>query len=161
MFTSGLVQLYTGELDAAATSLQDAWRLARSQGNVHLVALAVGNLASLQLTRGQLRQTEETCERGAHEVGEMAWSRSPMTGVIYAHWGSACYARNDLIAARTHYLGSHPPGRAMGQLGGSSAQLSGASHASAGLRVTGRRIRGAGQSGAARNRRYGVGSAAG
>ena len=63
MFTSGLVQLYTGELDAAATSLQDAWRLAQSQGNVHLAALAVGNLASLQLTRGQLRQAEETCER--------------------------------------------------------------------------------------------------
>ena len=104
MFTSGLVQLYTGELDAAAISLQDAWRLARSQGNVHLAALAVGNLASLQLTCGQLRQTEETCERGAHEVAEMAWSRSPMTGVIYAHWGSACYARNNLAAARKHYL---------------------------------------------------------
>ena len=38
MFTSGLVQLYTGELDAAVTSLQDAWRLAQGQGNVHLVS---------------------------------------------------------------------------------------------------------------------------
>ena len=26
-----------------------------------------------------------------------------MTGVIYAHWGSACYASNDLVAARAHY----------------------------------------------------------
>lgn len=103
-FTSGLVQLHTGKLDAAAVSLHDAWRLARSQGHAHLAALAVGNLASLQLTRGQLRQTEETCERGAHEVAEMAWSRSPMTGVIYAHWGTACYARNNLVAAHTHYL---------------------------------------------------------
>ena len=26
-----------------------------------------------------------------------------MTGVIYAHWGSACYAKNDLVAARAHF----------------------------------------------------------
>lgn len=104
MFTSGLVQLYTGELDAAVTSLQDAWRLAQGQGNLHLVALAAGNLASLQLARGQLHRAEETCALGAQALGEMAWSRSPMTGVIHAHWGTACYARNDLIAARAHYL---------------------------------------------------------
>jgi LuxR family maltose regulon positive regulatory protein len=103
MFTSGLVQLYTGELDAATISLRDAWHLARSQGNVHLAALAVGNLASLQLIRGQFRQVEETCELGARALAEMAWSSSPMTGVIYAHWGSACYARNDLVAARAHF----------------------------------------------------------
>ena len=27
-----------------------------------------------------------------------------MTGVIHAHWGSACYARNDLVSARAHFL---------------------------------------------------------
>jgi LuxR family maltose regulon positive regulatory protein len=103
-FTSGLVELYSGQLDGAAASLQSAWRLAQGQGNVHLAALAVGNLASLQLTRGQFRQAERTCEIGAQALAEMPWSRSPMTGVVHAHWGAACYVKNDLASARAHYL---------------------------------------------------------
>ena len=99
LFTVGLAHKFMRELSAADRALSDAATLGQEQGNVHIVALAFGYLASVQVIQGHLRQAVQTCQRGLQLVREMAGRRSPLSGLVQAVLGSLLYEKNDLEAA--------------------------------------------------------------
>ncbi len=99
LFAMGLTHKFRGELSAADKALSDAAALGQERGNVHIVALALGHLASVQAIQGHLRQAVQTCQRGLRLVREMAGRRSPLSGLVQTELGSLLYEQNDLEAA--------------------------------------------------------------
>jgi len=102
LFTMGLTHKFRGELGAADKALSDAATLAQERGNVHIVGVAFGHLASIQAIQGHLHQAVQTCQRGLRLVREMAGRRSPLSGLLQAELGNLLYEQNDLEAARHH-----------------------------------------------------------
>ena len=126
MFTSGLVQLYTGELDAAAD--QPAGRVASGPEPGQRAPGGAGRRQPGQLAadtrpappdRGDVRAWRARSGRDGMEP--LADDRRDLRTL------GQCVLRKKRPGRGSHaFRGSHPPGRAMGQLGGSSAKLSGA-----------------------------------
>jgi len=102
LFIMGRAHKVGGELSAADKALSEAATLGHEQGNVHIVAVAFGHLASVQATQGHLRQAVLTCQRGLQLLQEMAGRPSPMSGVLQAELGNLLYKQNDVEAALHH-----------------------------------------------------------
>jgi LuxR family maltose regulon positive regulatory protein len=101
-FIMGLVQKSSGDLSAAEKTLSNAAALGQEQGNVQIVAVASGHLASVQATQGRLRRAVQTWQCGLQLVQEMAGRRSPLSGLLQAELGNLLFEQNDLEAALHH-----------------------------------------------------------
>jgi LuxR family maltose regulon positive regulatory protein len=101
-FIMGMAHKLWGELGAADKALSEAAALGQERGNVHIVAVAYGHLASGQAIQGHLHQAVQTCRRGLQLVQEMAGRRSPMSGLLRAELGNLLCEQNDLEAALHH-----------------------------------------------------------
>jgi len=102
LFTMGSAYKLQGELSKANSALTEAKRLGHEQGNVHLVAVASGSLASVQIMQGHLRQALHTCHHGLTVLQEMAGRLSPMSGRLHTEMGAILYEQNDLEVALQH-----------------------------------------------------------
>jgi len=98
-FAVGIAHRLSGDLSAADRAFSDAVLLGQEQGNVHIVALGFGHLASVLAIQGRLRQAVQTCQRGLQLIQEMAGQRSPMSGLVQTELGKLLYEQNDLEAA--------------------------------------------------------------
>jgi len=101
-FTMGQVYKARGELSAAENALSRAAALGSEQENVHIVSVAFGQLASVQVIQGKLNQAKQTCQRGLQSVQQMAGRSSPMSGRLQVELGTLHYERNNLEAALHH-----------------------------------------------------------
>jgi len=99
LFTMGLAYKLQGELSKASPALAEAMWLGHDRRNVHLVAVASGNLASVQAMQGHLHQAVHTCHHGLTMLQEMTGRLSPMSGRLHTELGAILYEQNDLEAA--------------------------------------------------------------
>jgi LuxR family maltose regulon positive regulatory protein len=103
LFNMGIAHKLNGDLQAAEKELSAAASLSQAEQNVHMTAVAYGNLAGVQAEKGHLIRATETCRRGLQLVQEIAGRRSPMSGLLQVELGNLHYEQNDLEPA-LHYL---------------------------------------------------------
>ncbi len=99
LFNIGMAHKLSGDLQAAEKEFAASSTLTQAQANIHLTAVAYGNLAGVQAEQGHLMQATETCRRGLRLVQEIAGRRSPMSGLLQVKLGNLHYEQNDLEAA--------------------------------------------------------------
>jgi LuxR family maltose regulon positive regulatory protein len=104
VFSIGECLKNLGELDAAEKALLLAAELATDLDNVHLVAVAYGQLAIVLHLLGNLQSAVQACQQGLQSVDEMVGYRPPMSGILLTELGALHYARNDLNAAQSNIL---------------------------------------------------------
>jgi LuxR family maltose regulon positive regulatory protein len=98
----GLVHILTGQLHLAHEELSRASFLGESRGNVHIVSGAYGRLATVLVALGQLRQAEQSCQKGLKIVQGLGGKESPISGLLKAELGNLLYEQNDLKNAQKH-----------------------------------------------------------
>ncbi len=99
LFNMGMAHKLSGDLQAAEEELAASAALTQTQANIHLTAVAYGNLAGVQTEQGHLMQAVETCRLGLRLVQEMAGRRSPMSGLLQVGLGNLLYEQNKLEPA--------------------------------------------------------------
>ena len=71
VFMIAMTQQMLGQMESAVTGFMDAAESAQRQNNIHIVALALGQLGQLQLTLGRLRDAEVTFRRVLENRGSL------------------------------------------------------------------------------------------
>ncbi len=99
----GMAHKFSGELGAADKAFTNAASLGQERGNVHIVAVAYGQLANVQVIQGSLRMALDTCRRGLQLLQDMVGQRSPMSGLLQTELGNLMYEQNDLESALHHF----------------------------------------------------------
>jgi LuxR family maltose regulon positive regulatory protein len=95
LFNQGLAYSLDNRVADAAAALTEAAGLAQTEGNAHLVALALGHLAHVQRIQGRLTLAEATCERGLRLVERLSGALTPLAGVLVAQQGNIVYGRGE------------------------------------------------------------------
>ncbi|MGB3715367.1 MAG: LuxR C-terminal-related transcriptional regulator [Candidatus Promineifilaceae bacterium] len=101
-FNMGIAYKLLGNLSKAEPALIEAVRLGQERENAHLIAVAVGNLANVQVMQGRISQALLTCHQGLLMIQETAGRHSPMSARLHVELGVLYYERNDLEAAHRH-----------------------------------------------------------
>jgi len=102
-FNMGLAYQALGRLDEAVAAFEESVKLGKALGNVHVVAPSLGHLAEIEIIRGRLHQTCETCRRGIELVAALAGRISPLAGLLHIRLGQLFYEWNELETAVEHF----------------------------------------------------------
>ncbi len=73
LLNQGTVHFFAGDLDASETSIDQAREIFEELGDVRGVGLALGNLAIVEMSRGNIEraiQLQEECLRATEAVGD-------------------------------------------------------------------------------------------
>jgi LuxR family transcriptional regulator, maltose regulon positive regulatory protein len=96
----GHAQRFSGDRKAAIETLQRTVELGQKLGN-HLIVLdALGSLALLLYTQGQLREAMLLCQQAVGRHVDARGKPLPATGLVYVPLGVLYYEINDLESAR-------------------------------------------------------------
>ena len=115
-FTLGGACILNDDLEGAARAFDEASRIGKRAGNIHVAVPALGALAALDMDQGRLRDTEARC-REALELATTADGRpTPMAASAFTGLGELLYARGDVEAATSHALKSIELARAWGNV---------------------------------------------
>jgi len=94
VFTMGMAHKVRGELKEASKTLLQAADLAYERRNIHLVPIAYGNLATVQMLQGFLNKAEHTCRQGLKIDQELVQERSPASALVQVELGNVLLERN-------------------------------------------------------------------
>jgi LuxR family transcriptional regulator, maltose regulon positive regulatory protein len=102
LFMLGLARKYMGHTLQSIPFLEEAVQGAITTNNRHIVALAMGHLADLQIQQGRLKTAAETCHSGLDllAVDEAQGIISPYAGIMQIHLGHLAYERNQFGEAQ-------------------------------------------------------------
>jgi LuxR family maltose regulon positive regulatory protein len=92
----------SGDAAAASEAFAEAAALSQAAGNPLIAQIALGNLARVQQTQGQLHQAAETCRRALSLTTEGGRRPLPAAGMGYIGLSQLHYEWNDLEAAAQH-----------------------------------------------------------
>ena len=95
-FSLGLAYELSGQTELAEQNYLKSGEEAQSAGVISLAINALGAVAQVQISQGQLSQAEQTCQ-GAIQIAE--GKRLPPLGLAESILGSIALERNDLAAA--------------------------------------------------------------
>lgn len=102
VFTMGLAYEFSGQMQAAMRCFEESVPIGEETGNYHILALALGHLAQVQMLMGMPERVEETCMRALKLAKGAAEMPSPFSGLAYVFLGSLAYESNELQAAEEH-----------------------------------------------------------
>lgn len=97
----GWLNLIGGDLKQAAHMLSDAAESALQQDNIHIVALALGQLGQVYTLQGQLHQAEEQFNQAVATSQAHPELRTPYFSQAWLGLASLAYEHNDLVRAET------------------------------------------------------------
>jgi LuxR family transcriptional regulator, maltose regulon positive regulatory protein len=99
LFSMGLAYEFSGQMQEAMRCFEESLPLGEETGNYHILALALGHLAHVQLIMGKPERVEVTCQRALNLARGDADTPSPFAGLAHIFLGSLAYERNDIEAA--------------------------------------------------------------
>jgi LuxR family transcriptional regulator, maltose regulon positive regulatory protein len=97
-----LAQEMEGDILPASVGFETAVREATVDGNIFVVALALGHLGMNQITLGRLNEAEETFMRALQIARDFNQQQMPFFGMAQIGLGCLAYERNDLANAESH-----------------------------------------------------------
>jgi LuxR family maltose regulon positive regulatory protein len=100
VFMLAMTQRLLGQSESAVAGFLDAADSAQRQDNIHIVALALGQLGHLQITLGRLRDAEATFQRALGLAAQYGRGISAYFGISYVGLGILAYERGDFETAR-------------------------------------------------------------
>jgi LuxR family maltose regulon positive regulatory protein len=89
-FNLALALEFSGETFKAVEAFESAIQLLREDNNLHLLPMAMGHLAQLQMVHGKLHTAAKTYEE-ALTVAETGGVPSPLSGIAYTGLGALLY----------------------------------------------------------------------
>jgi LuxR family maltose regulon positive regulatory protein len=95
----GSAQLWSGQLEEAAASLEQARADADQTGRRVVGLAATANLALLEAVRGRLARADELVQLVVEQARAVAWSASPQLASAHLAAAVCAYHRDDLAAA--------------------------------------------------------------
>ena len=95
----GIAQLWSGELDDAAGTLERARADAGRRGRDVVVLAVTAHLALLEAVRGRLTRSEELARQATGHARRVDWSESPQLACADLALAVCAYHRDDLAAA--------------------------------------------------------------
>jgi len=101
----GLNFYQRGDVDAADQALSEALTISRATRDSHVTVVILGNIAAIQIGRGQLRRAEDSLRDAlqvADAYAERAGSELPVSAYAHVSLGSLLLQWNDLQAAWDH-----------------------------------------------------------
>jgi LuxR family transcriptional regulator, maltose regulon positive regulatory protein len=97
----GAAQLWSGQLEQAAASLEQARADADRTRRPVVAVAATANLALLEGVRGRLDRATELARQATERAGRIDWTASPRLAPAHLAVAVAAYHRDDLAAATT------------------------------------------------------------
>jgi LuxR family maltose regulon positive regulatory protein len=113
----GLAYRFSGRAVEASQAFSEAIALSQAAGNFYIMMDSVANLARMQMVRGQLSASEQTCRQALQFADEQARaSGHPLfdAGFLHIRLGEVLRERNELDSAEESIL----KGIELGKLGG-------------------------------------------
>jgi LuxR family maltose regulon positive regulatory protein len=101
----------SGNTAAASRAFTEAAALCQAAGNPLIALIALGNLAHLQETQGQLRQAADTCHQALELVGGLEGEPPLSVGMAEAGLGKLAYEWDQLDAAARYLEATIERGR--------------------------------------------------
>jgi len=98
----GNALLWGNRLDEAATAFQLAVQSAQQARDTHIAVHALCDLAGLQISRGQLRSAEASCQRALRLTASRGIRPTPGADFAHARLAGVLLHRNELEPARRH-----------------------------------------------------------
>jgi LuxR family maltose regulon positive regulatory protein len=98
----GNALLWGSRLDESATAFQIAVQSTQQAGETHMAVHALCDLAGLQISRGQLRSAEASCQRALRLTASRGLRPTPGADFAHARLAGVLLHRNELESARRH-----------------------------------------------------------
>lgn len=98
----GNALLWGNQLAEAAAAFQTAVQAAQQAGETHMAVHALCDLAGLQISRGQLRSAEASCQRALRLAASRGGRPFPGADFAHARLAGVLLHRNELESARRH-----------------------------------------------------------
>jgi len=100
-FDLGLHSEIAGEAGSAAGYFSETIQLSRRDENYHLLYLAIGHLANIQICLGKLHAASQTYEQAL--THQAAGGKSPYAALAHAGLGSLDNEWGDMVSAERHF----------------------------------------------------------